>query len=99
MVRSALHRVSRWLGRRLEGYGHDMEPLSKRRRIAPVPRPEVLARYEGSWVAVVDGEVVAAAPTSHTLAVNLHELSDQKRARAVVEFVRPTSDSYIVGVG
>jgi hypothetical protein len=51
------------------------------------------------WVAVVDGEVVAAARTSHALAVKLHDMDHRQRRKAVVEFVRPTTDAYIIGAG
>jgi hypothetical protein len=48
----------------------------------------------------MDGdEVVAAAETSHRLALALHVMDHQKRARLVTEFVRPDGDEYIVGVG
>lgn len=69
------------------------------RRIAPVPRPDVIERFAGMWVAVLDGDVVAAEPTSHALAMRLHGMDHRKRRRVVVEYVRPTTDSYIVGVG
>ncbi|MEX2548404.1 MAG: hypothetical protein WD830_11570 [Chloroflexota bacterium] len=68
-------------------------------QVAPIPRPEFLQRFEGMWVAVLDGKVVAAELTSHGLAQKLHDMDHKKRRRVVVEFVRPTTDSYIVGVG
>jgi hypothetical protein len=68
-------------------------------RFRPLPRPDDLDRFEGFWVAVVDGKVVVAAPTSHELALKLHDMDHVKRARAVLEFVRPRTDAYIVGAG
>lgn len=68
-------------------------------RVAPLPRPAELDQYAGLWVAVVDGKVVAAEETSHRLALTLNKMDHRKRKRAVVEFVRPTSDSYIVFTG
>jgi hypothetical protein len=68
-------------------------------RIPPVRRPENLATYEGMWVAVVQGVVVAAHPSSHGLALELQRMDHRKRERAVVEYVRPSTDAYIVGVG
>lgn len=59
----------------------------------------MLNNYQGLWVAVVGDEVIAAAPTSHELALQLHHMDHRKRERAVVEFARPDSDAYIVGVG
>jgi hypothetical protein len=68
--------------------------------VTPVPRPHALDEFEGHWVAVADGEVVAAGDTSDQLALRLLELQDErKRRNAVVEYVRPGSDAYIVGVG
>lgn len=70
-----------------------------RRGIRPLPRPGNLDLYEGLWVAVLDDEVVAAERTSHKLALKLHGMDHRKRSRVSVEFVRPASDSYIVGLG
>jgi hypothetical protein len=68
-------------------------------RVAPVPRPPMLDAYHGLWVALIDDEIVAAAETSHQLALQLHSMDHRKRARIVTEYVRPDSDAYIVGVG
>jgi hypothetical protein len=78
---------------------HQDEIGSDPRRVPPIPRSHVLDEFEGRWVATIDGEVVAAADTSRQLAGRLHSMDHRKRERAVVEYVRPTSDSYIVGVG
>lgn len=67
--------------------------------MAPVPRPPRLDDYAGMWVATIGDEIVAAAYTSHELAIQLHNMDHRKRARVVTEFVRPDSDAYIVGVG
>ena len=64
-----------------------------------VRRKDSLAGLEGKWVAVIDGEVIQAAGTSHELALQLHGMDHRRRARVVVEYVRPASDAYIVGVG
>lgn len=55
--------------------------------------------YEGKWVALVGDVVAASADTSGNLAVALDQLDPGERERAVVQFVRPTSDSFIVGAG
>jgi hypothetical protein len=68
-------------------------------RVAPLPRPSELDQYAGLWVAVVDGMVVAAEETSHRLALTLDRMDHRKRRRAVVEYVHPTADSYIVFTG
>lgn len=67
--------------------------------VGPVPKPNDLDRFEDMWVAVIDGEVIAAEPTSHALAMTLLRMDHRRRERAVVQYVRPASDSYIVGVG
>jgi len=72
---------------------------NNRPTMAPVPRPAGLDAFAGLWVAVVDGEVVAAEPSSHQLATALHRMDHRKRQRAVTEFVRPTGDAFIVGAG
>lgn len=69
------------------------------RRVAALPRPEGLDRFEGMWVAVSNGDVVAAAESSHKLALRLHDMDHRKRRGVVIEYVRPTTDSYIVGAG
>jgi hypothetical protein len=43
--------------------------------------------------------VVAAEETSHRLALTLDRMDHRKRRRAVVEYVHPTADSYIVFTG
>ncbi|MGH9297643.1 MAG: hypothetical protein ACRDZP_06655 [Acidimicrobiales bacterium] len=68
-------------------------------RVAPLPRPSMLDEFADMWVAVIDGEVVAAEPTSHSLALKLHDMDHRRRQRVVVQYVRPVTDSYIVGVG
>jgi hypothetical protein len=69
------------------------------RRVDPIPRPRTLDTYDGLWVAVDGDDVIAAAETSHALALQLHSMDHRVTARAVVEFVRPAGDAYIVGVG
>ena len=54
---------------------------------------------KASGLPFIDGEVIQAAATSHELALQLHDMDHRRRARVVVEYVRPASDAYIVGVG
>jgi len=54
---------------------------------------------DGLWVALDGEEVVAAAETSHELALRLQAMDHRVTNRAVVEYVRPDGDAYIVGVG
>jgi len=51
------------------------------------------------WVARIGDDVSAAAPTSRELAYTLHTMDHRKRAEAVMEYVRPSSDAFIVGAG
>jgi hypothetical protein len=80
-------------------YAAAMTPEAARRVVQPLPRPKGLDQYEGLWVAVLDGDVVAAEETSHALALKIHAMDHRRRREISVEFVRPRSDSYIVGVG
>ena len=67
--------------------------------LAPIPRSPNLEKYSGYWVALVDGTVVAAEPTSHELAFKLSDMAHFKHQRLSIEYVRPSSDAYVVGVG
>lgn len=85
-----------WLKGRMHRYGGHVTP---RARVAPVPRAPRLDDYQGLWVATIGDEVVAAAETSHQLALQLHNMDHRRREQAVTEYVRPNGDAYIVGVG
>lgn len=71
------------------------------------PRPEAplkpmrylseLDRYVGKWVAVKGGHVLTYADTSTDLAVRLRQREDARGA--VIQFVRPEVNAYVVGVG
>lgn len=89
------NRLFLWLRSRLYRYRGGMAMA----RVAPVPRPAGLDDYQGLWVATIGDEVVAAAETSHGLALNLHNMDHRKREQVVTEYVRPNGDAYIVGVG
>lgn len=89
-----LMRTGGWWRRRRR-YRAEMRPA----HFKPEPRPSNLDGLEGKWVAVENGRVIQAAETSHELAVQLHAMDHRRRRRVVVEFVRPDSDSFIVGVG
>ena len=89
-------RRTRWLFSRARRYRGLVKPATK---IAPVPRPSKLDEFEGMWVAVANGEVVAVGRTSDELALRLLAVDVRRSRDAVVEYVRPGSDAYIVGVG
>ena len=67
-------------------------------RIAPQPFLEAKAPFEGMWVAVHNGKVVAAEHSSRELVFRLQKMGPSV-SDAVIEYVRPASDGYIVGVG
>jgi len=91
--------MRRWTRRSSQRYGASMASATARPRIRPVPRPRMLDDYDGCWVAVANNKVVAAAETSHQLALQLQALDHRISRAAVVEYVRPSADTYIVGVG
>ena len=64
----------------------------------PLPYLKELDRYVGMWVAVKGGQVVTFADTSTKLALRLRELGPDGRG-AVMQFVKPEADSFVVGVG
>jgi hypothetical protein len=68
-------------------------------RVSPLPHATAIDDFPDMWVAVMDGEVIAAEPTSHRLAITLHDMDHRRRRNVVVQYVRPIGDSYIVGVG
>lgn len=65
--------------------------------IQPVRHLPELDRYIGKWVAVKDGHVLTYADSSTELAVRLRQRGDSRGA--VVQFVQPEVDAYVVGVG
>jgi hypothetical protein len=66
--------------------------------IHPVPHLRELDRYVGRWVAVKDRRVVAWGGTSTDLALAVRALGAEGKG-AVMQFVQPEADAYIVGVG
>jgi hypothetical protein len=64
----------------------------------PAPRPAELDRFEGRWVAVKAGHVIADAASSTELVAALRRLGDDGRG-AVVQHVVAPSDAALVGLG
>jgi hypothetical protein len=64
----------------------------------PIPYLNELTRYVGKWVAVKDGHVIAFADTSTEVARRLRELGEASRG-AVLQYVQPEVNAYVVGVG
>lgn len=67
-------------------------------QIKPLPRLPELDEWKSQWVAVKNDRVIAAATTSSELASRLLEMGDDGRG-AVVQFVHPDAEAYIVGAG
>ncbi len=74
------------IGRQPEGTVHAIRHLSE------------LDRYVGKWVAVKDEHVVAFGEDSSDLALKVRALGGEGHG-AVMQFVQPTADAFIVGVG
>lgn len=83
-------------------FGRYAEPVSlARRSVAHVPQqtfPRELEGFEGRWVAVRNHEVIADAATSSEVMRKLRDL-DESVDDVAVQFVRPETGAYIVGVG
>lgn len=91
-MRALFQKIFPRYARRMAIHRRPSEPMR------PLPYLRELDRYVGKWVAVKDGHVVTFADTSTELALRLRELGADGRG-AVMQFVRPEADSYIVGVG
>lgn len=63
-----------------------------------IPRLPELDSYVGKWVAVKAGKVVAVAGSSKELAREIVALGADGKG-AVMQFVRPEAETFIVGVG
>lgn len=71
--------------------------MSEQRR-GPEPRNPALKDWEGCWVAVKDGKVIAAAHSSRELVPELRK-QGSKAHGAVAQYVPYPSDDIVVGVG
>ncbi len=68
------------------------------RRYSPIALPSALAMYEGLWVAVLDGKIVAAASTSRDLVRDLAKLGPDGRG-ATMQRVPAAERGLMVGLG
>lgn len=68
------------------------------RSVEPIRRDPGLDRWIGMWVAVKDGEVIAAAHNSNELVKMVIELG-ARGSGAVAQFVPSRQDSIVIGVG
>lgn len=79
-------------------YLRDMGRHRSSRRLGRVRQPSDLRTYAGSWVAIKDGQVVAAAPTSLDLVAEVKKLGVAGES-SVAQYVAPHDDAIIIGVG
>ncbi len=87
-----IRRLRRIVNRRR--YGSGMAP----RTVEPVRRDPSLDRWVGMWIAVKDGEVIAAAYNSRDLVPKVREMGEAGEG-AVAQFVPPRTDDIMIGVG
>jgi hypothetical protein len=86
-----------WRAWRRRAYRSGMA-LGAGARMEPERRLAELDRWVGCWVAVKDGHVVAAAPTSRELVLRVNSMGPSARG-AVAQFVPVPSDDIVIGVG
>lgn len=79
-------------------YCRGMEQRRKPPRVAPERKPAGLDSWAGLWVAVKDGEVIAAAQTSRELVPRVREKGEAGHG-AVARFVPQASRDIVIGVG
>jgi hypothetical protein len=72
--------------------------MAKRRRVEPERRLPALDGWEGYWVAVLDGKVIAAAHSSRELVSELFRKGPAAR-EAIAQYVPQRSDTIVIGVG
>jgi hypothetical protein len=75
-----------------------MTPRRRERRVEPEKALPGLDRWSGTWVAVKDGKVIAAAHNSRDLVPMVRELEEAGRG-AVAQFVSSHSDEIVIGMG
>ena len=94
-----MQRVSQQVRDRLRAMrGGRRRPGSERQAVEPERRLPALDQWEGMWVAVKDGKVIAAAYNSRDLVPKLVEMGPAGRG-AVAQFVPRRSNTIVVGVG
>jgi hypothetical protein len=81
------------IGRAYPAY---VRPSRRLPKVEPIRHLAELNGHIGEWVAVKNGRVKAAAPTSRKLAEELHKRNIQG---ATIQFVAPTSKGERVGLG
>lgn len=89
-----------WRVARQRAYRRGMAKSRRREPMEPERRLPELDNWVGLWVAVKDGKVIAAAPTSLELVDALHKLRPVGAGRgAVAQYVPEPTDYVMIGVG
>ena len=83
--------MGRWIGRRLFERRSRVSPTS-----TPVPIADLLEGFEGNWVAIKDGQVVAARSTPDALHM---EIRGTDKADALILRVPDHNEPELVGFG
>ena len=89
-----------WRVARQYAYRCGMGRARRREPMEPERRLPELDNWVGLWVAVKDGKVIAAAPTSLELVDALHKLRPAGAGKgAVAQYVPEPTDRIMIGVG
>lgn len=84
---------------KIRRYAQEMTRGARRHvHTEPVRQLEGIERYAGMWIAVKDGEVIAAAYNSHELVPMVVSMGP-KGEGAVAQFVPLRSEEIVIGVG
>jgi Family of unknown function (DUF5678) len=68
------------------------------RKVEPERRPKGIDRWAGLWVAVKNGEVIAAADNTRDLVMRVRSMGPAG-AGAVAQYVPHRTDDIVIGVG
>ena len=85
--------------RRVSNVLRYLRDMGRRRTkaVEPVRRLAGIDRWSGMWIAVKDGQVIAAAHNSRELVPMVRSKGDAGRG-AVAQFVPPRTDDIVIGV-
>ena len=67
-------------------------------KVEPERQPEGIDRWAGLWVAVKDGEVIAAAESSLNLVATVRSMGPSA-AGAVAQYIPRRTEDIVIGVG
>jgi hypothetical protein len=87
-----------WRPRSPDDYRDDMGVARRSSRVKTVPRPGVLDAYQGEWVALLDGEVIAHSVSSREVVRQLKKMGAAGEDAVLMRSAAPT-DALAVGLG